>query len=198
MKSPRDLERYGGSLCLDFINTLDWRGRAQPEEYLCRFEDLLEWSVLAGALTPAQAEPLARTPHSTAQKALMRAVQFREAAYRVLIAHVDGAAPHERDMEMLNAAIVQARSHAKLRTVRNRFAWSLERAGDSPQMPLWTIAISLADLLTSEDLQHVRRCGSAECGWVFLDTTKNHQRRWCSMEGCGNRAKARRFYQRTR
>ena len=42
----------------------------------------------------------------------------------------------------------------------------------------------------------VRICGADDCLWIFLDTSKNRTRRWCDMKQCGNRMKARRFYER--
>ena len=44
----------------------------------------------------------------------------------------------------------------------------------------------------------VRRCANPECGWLFLDDSRAGKRRWCSMLACGNRAKARRHYHRSR
>jgi predicted RNA-binding Zn ribbon-like protein len=61
---------------------------------------------------------------------------------------------------------------------------------------LWPVAHAASELLTSEDLAYVRRCASDSCAWLFLDKTKNHRRRWCEMKTCGNRDKARRYYQR--
>ena len=61
---------------------------------------------------------------------------------------------------------------------------------------LYRIVKSAADLLVSAELQRLRECADPECGWLFLDFSRNHSRRWCSMESCGNRAKARRFYRR--
>ena len=55
-----------------------------------------------------------------------------------------------------------------------------------------------AGLLTDAELQRVRQCAGDPCGWLFYDTSRNRRRRWCTMEGCGNRAKARRYYQRRR
>jgi predicted RNA-binding Zn ribbon-like protein len=58
------------------------------------------------------------------------------------------------------------------------------------------VALSAADLLTSPAREHVHGCGNTEtCTWVFIDESKNHSRRWCSMKDCGNRVKARRHYQ---
>jgi predicted RNA-binding Zn ribbon-like protein len=77
------------------------------------------------------------------------------------------------------------------------FAWTWpdEEELDLARL-LWPVARSAAELLTSPDRQLVRECLGDNCGWLFLDTSKNHRRTWCSMQGCGNRAKARRHYAR--
>ena len=62
-----------------------------------------------------------------------------------------------------------------------------------PGLPLWVLAMSASDLLTSDAVDRVRECDNPECRWLFLDTSKNHTRRWCDMKLCGNRMKARRF-----
>ena len=62
--------------------------------------------------------------------------------------------------------------------------------------PAVRAAVSIADLLTSPDLGHVRTCEAPGCGWVFLDRSPTRRRRWCSMAGCGNRAKAQRHSRR--
>jgi len=64
------------------------------------------------------------------------------------------------------------------------------------EAPLWPIARSAAELLASEQVHFIRNCSSKTCQWLFLDTSKNHRRRWCDMKLCGNRAKVRRFYTR--
>ena len=64
---------------------------------------------------------------------------------------------------------------------------------------LWPIVESAAELLTSERRSRIGQCADDRgCGWLFLDATKNRSRRWCAMGDCGNRAKARRHYLRTR
>ena len=64
------------------------------------------------------------------------------------------------------------------------------------EFPVWLIAESAAGLVVSDALGHVRTCEADTCRWLFLDTSKNHTRRWCNMKVCGNRAKARRFQER--
>jgi predicted RNA-binding Zn ribbon-like protein len=59
------------------------------------------------------------------------------------------------------------------------------------------VARSAADWLVSADVDRVRLCADDRgCGYLFVDTSRNRSRRWCSMESCGNRAKARRHYER--
>jgi predicted RNA-binding Zn ribbon-like protein len=64
--------------------------------------------------------------------------------------------------------------------------------------PLWMLAEAATRLLTSEEMALLRACDSPTCRWLFVDTSKNHSRRWCDMKVCGNRIKARRFYRRER
>ena len=57
------------------------------------------------------------------------------------------------------------------------------------------ISISALSVLSDpRELDRVKRCPGHDCGWVFLDETKNARRRWCLMEVCGNRAKSMRHY----
>jgi predicted RNA-binding Zn ribbon-like protein len=77
------------------------------------------------------------------------------------------------------------------------FAWDWAEDPDSLDRVLWVVARSAGELLTSDQLDRVRQCADDRgCGYLFLDTSRNRSRRWCSMESCGNRAKARRHYQR--
>jgi predicted RNA-binding Zn ribbon-like protein len=197
-RTPAELRVCGGLRCLDFLNTVDWRGRSEPVEYLSSYEDLLTWSALSGVLSSAQARVLERSVRkNAATRVLAGAIDFREAAYRALVALLNRRTPARRDLETVDAMVSQARDHTALRYDRGAFSWSFADADREMHLPLWIIAIELAELLASEHVRDVRMCGGPECGWLFLDTTKNHTRRWCSMEGCGNRAKARRFYART-
>ena len=76
------------------------------------------------------------------------------------------------------------------------FAWRWKR-DDGLDRILWPVAWSAAELLTEGPLARVREYpGDDNCGWLFLDTSRNGSRRWCDMSTCGNRAKARRYYRR--
>jgi predicted RNA-binding Zn ribbon-like protein len=69
-----------------------------------------------------------------------------------------------------------------------------KRAG-SLQALLAELAYEGAQLLTSNQAPYIKSCSNPECVLLFLDTSRTRKRRWCSMEICGNRAKAAKYYQ---
>ena len=187
----------GGRLCLDFINTVG--GRVGPatvlRDKLANYRDLLEWSRLAGIANPTESRNLARLSASHQQHAepiLARAVVLREAVYRIFKSTIEGRRPRPADLEILSRELRVARAHERLTHTRGAFGWTLE---DEPALDriLWPVSLSAADLLTSSHLPRLRQCGGEECGWMFLDTSRNRSRHWCDMKDCGNRAKVRRF-----
>ena|SRR6266851_7521204 len=189
----------GGLLCLDFANTVDDRTEVHPQELLNSYNDLVSWSQQAHVLTEQEAQRLlekaARRP-SEASRVLKRAVAIREAIFRIFKAVVEDASPEDEDLVSLSAAVADAQNHAGIFLEAKGFKWDwVGKAGELDCM-LWPIARSAADFLTSDDLDTVRVCASDSCDWLFLDTSKNHSRRWCNMKSCGNREKARRFYSR--
>jgi predicted RNA-binding Zn ribbon-like protein len=97
----------------------------------------------------------------------------------------------------LNADAQSAAEHLRLVQVDDHFEWRFDEVSGFEGI-LWPLARSAAELLASDQLPLVRACQAKECEWFFLDTSKNHRRRWCDMTKCGNRAKVRRFYARQR
>jgi predicted RNA-binding Zn ribbon-like protein len=190
----------GGSLCLDLINTVGWRGRPREKrgERLVSYQELLHWEAHAGVLGGSELRRLsaeARRNPDEAARVLAATVELREAVARLL----DPASRARRDdLALLNSVIERAPARTTLVAVpEGGYRWSDERA-PLLQRPLWQLAWDAADLLTSERRERVRSCGDPECGWMFLDVSRGKTRRWCSMEDCGNRAKARRHYARAR
>ena len=197
-RNPSNLSLIGGELCLDFANTVDWHASDQPEEWLTSFEALLVWGQHAGLMSRLEAERLAQTASARPEEAaaaLGRATELREAVYRIFVAAIHEEQPNPADVAILNAALTEAMAHARLVRRANGFAWDWTDTG-SPERVRWAVARSAAQLLTSDRLARVRQCADDRCGWLFLDTSRNRSRRWCVMEDCGNRAKARRYYRR--
>jgi predicted RNA-binding Zn ribbon-like protein len=188
----------GNWLCLDFTNTLVWRLREQPSEFLDDYPALVAWGRHAGALDDELAARLldeARGKTRTAAASVERAVALREAIYRIFVAIVEDAAPAQGDLAVLNQVLDAGMGRARLSPTSDGFVWGW---GAEPEFerPLWPVARSAAELLISDELVRVRRCPGEGCGWLFLDTTRNGSRRWCETAGCGNRARVRAHYQR--
>lgn len=190
----------GGSVALDFANSLDWRLRDRPVELLKSYADLLRWSRSAGVLAPDEARGLRRWAEShprAAERALAEAAEVREAIAAVLQAVVDERALPPGPLMRLEAACLAGVKARALRAGNGGAAWGWREASPEPDRPAWAAALDAARVLTSVECARVRQCADAECGWFFLDTSRNRSRRWCSMKACGNRNKARRFYNRT-
>jgi predicted RNA-binding Zn ribbon-like protein len=192
-------------LCLDFANTLGWRGSA-PSETLHGLPDLVQWcgssgSLLAGAIDGNGAwGSVAWTERHPAEAAAIfrRVIAIRETIYRIFHAVASGGAPAADDLSELNRALKETPGRSALqRTDAGVFGWRVERKRPPPASALLAPALwSAGDLLAGPHLARVRECANDKCLWLFLDESKNGSRRWCSMTACGNRAKAHRHYAR--
>jgi len=182
----------GGLPCLDFVNTVGgWRQGRVFEDKLETYSDLVRWASLAGVdVTP----PSRPNPPDTA-KVLARARALRRALYRLLNSLLEKRTPAPADLAVFRAELAIARNHQTVILKDGKLVWAF----DDPHAldaVLWRVSQSAADLVTSPDLDRVRRCAGETCGWMFLDTTRNHSRHWCDMQDCGNLAKVRRFRKR--
>jgi predicted RNA-binding Zn ribbon-like protein len=191
----------GGNAALDFANSLRGRDDGVPRgDHLGGYDDLLVWGEGAGLIERREGKRLrseaARRPREAAQ-AFGKAMALRETIYRLFRALADGHRPARADLDTFNAALAASLPHQRLVEAEDGFGWAWE---DTPALDrvLWPVLRAAAELLTSDRLPRVRECGGDHCGWLFLDETKNRSRRWCEMSVCGNRAKARRHYDRNR
>jgi predicted RNA-binding Zn ribbon-like protein len=196
----------GGRLCLDFANTVSGDRSAGPRERLAGYADLVEWARQAGAIEAGHARLLlaeARRRPQDAEAVHREALLLREALYRVFLEVAEGRAPAEDDLALVSARLAHALAQRRLaRGAGACCALSWSDPPDALDAPLWRVVVSASELLTTAaDLGRVRVCGlheTHECSWLFVDQTRARTRRWCSMKDCGNRAKARRHYARSK
>lgn len=197
-RAPR-FELIAGPVCLDFANTLDDRFSEHPRELLKSYIDLARFAEDTQILHTDDVDQLfalSQEHPQPAQRVLEAAIEMREAMNQVFWAIANKKAVPSSALHALNQYIQRAAQHAQLVPVNDHFEWKFDEARSDFEAPLWPIARSAADLLASEQLALVRACASETCQWLFLDTSKNHHRRWCDMKQCGNRAKFQRFYDR--
>jgi len=197
--SAGDLALLGGELCLDFVNTVEPRGVDHSQEFLATYSDLVAWSCHVGIVTAVEAECLRREAtarQAEAEAVHRRAIALRETLYRVFLSVIEGRPAEAQHLESLNATLASAVSRLRIVPLQEGFDWEWHvQDGDLDRM-LWPIVRSAAELLTNGPRGRLKQC--AGCSWLFLDGSRNRSRRWCDMRVCGNRAKARRHYERQR
>ncbi len=196
----------GGALCLDFVNTVDPRFAPDRREFLNDYADLLAWAGHAGALPGSDVERLRaaslRRPGEAAE-VHAAALALREHLHEVLSAALDDRPVPATALATVNECLAEALGMRRLAPGDGSdilgWAW-VDTEPVRLDRPLWPVTLSTAEVLTSDQLHRVRRCPGEDgrCGWLFLDRSKAGRRQWCSMQGCGNRAKARRHYARAR
>ena len=177
-----------------------------PEDELFEsYEDLVAWWVRLGVVSKADSRALlrdARGDEKAARRALGRARELRELLYPIFRALADGGEPPAELLDRLRDADRDALADAHLtpgdgatgrRPRAMRWTWPPPRDLADPLRP---IAYAAVELLTNGPLEHVKICGN--CRWLFLDQSRNHSRRWCSMDECGTQMKQRRFVERRR
>ena len=190
----------GGDLSLDFVNTVNWRKRNEPDELLKTSQDLISWGVETDILSEPEADKMNHWAHenkSTADNLLVKAKDLRESLHNIFKGIIEGNEPNENDLNVINYRLSEMLTHLQLSYSKNKFKLEIEK-DNTLDYVIWHIVRSASKLLTSDNLDRVKECEDDECGWLFIDESKNRSRRWCSMEDCGNRNKARRHYRSTR
>jgi predicted RNA-binding Zn ribbon-like protein len=193
----------GGDLAIDFVNTADWTARGLELDRFTSYPRLLEWVEGSGALEPEELEGLrgaAARDEYAAQKVVHDARELRELLERTFSRLVRGKRIDE-ELSELNRGWLR-RSLAELAVVRRDreghagdgkpLALGWPRAAHALESPLWSVAWSAARLLASDDAKRIRRCAGIDCGWYYVDRSRNGLRRWCEMETCGTLMKTRR------
>jgi predicted RNA-binding Zn ribbon-like protein len=192
---------------LDFLNTV-----AVPVdtkvEWLTSGEDLLAWLKQAGLVPDDVLDALRNSAvpgelDGIAAQARALRDWFKLFVYKHMGRPLTPTSLHEleplnqllaRDEEF-GQVVVRDRlhdrrhDHARKKGEAFGLTWHIQRRWRSPESLLLPIAQSFADLICTEDFTHVKACEGAPCTLLFVDRTRGHARRWCSMAVCGNRAK---------
>ena len=191
-----DIERagsqfFGGRVCLDFANTVDWRTSPQPVELIPDYRALLGWSLRRGTMSRQAIVSLTqRDGHTRACVAVMaKAFALRSEIWTICEALEAGA---QLKLRRLKAMLVMAPRQPPVIRSRGAFVHAFE--GRDVVEPLWPVLWSLSAMLTSVDAQRIGVCHARGCGWFFVDESPNHSRLWCSSAICGNRERVRRSY----
>jgi predicted RNA-binding Zn ribbon-like protein len=188
-------ELVGGHVAVDLVNTVGWRlDSSRRVDRLVDLAALLNWAQRVDLVTESSAADIAADASAdpdAAQRVVEAVRMLREHLYGTLVATERG--PGAEHFVAIQKALISA----------------LRKATPDANLPLrWTIVprrpddlqhlltLHAVDLLRSEEVTRIRQCDGGGCGWLFIDNTRNHSRRWCDAGDCGNRERVRRHYAR--
>ena len=194
-RPPLPAESVDAERVLAFVNTLSSRPTAAPVEHLDSYEALALWARDQHLVSTAAADRLVaesrRHPHQAAA-VLARAKDFREALNGLALAIDTGRQPSADVLKTIGECLANAYANGRLVPHEGALQW-VASAEDDLERVVWEIGRAAGRLVVSPRLARVRACAAGDCGWWFVDDTRNRSRRWCDMKLCGNRAKLRRF-----
>ncbi len=196
-----DVERFrfvGGELCFDFINTIGGRESLSQirAEKLREYVDLIDWARDRSLFSESESRRLERKAQRNPRRAsqlLRRSIAFREAIYRIFISLMGKRSASSEDLRKLNEELRAARQKELLASTSEGFELKWDGEVESFEFILGAVARSAVHFLVSGNWNRVKECPALDCHWLFVDTSRNGSREWCSMQDCGNRDKVRRF-----
>ena len=187
----------GGDPALDLVNTVDWTSRGPEQERLDTFEQLTRWAEGAGVIDAAAGRRLRRLAGDrprAAASALAYAHRARAVLHEVFGA-IAGGERAESELAHFNRLLREALARLEVapgEAIGARYRWRWTGEGSDPRALVWRVLWSAASLLRSDEIGNVRVCDGDDCGWMYVDRSRNGLRRWCRMRTCGTREKTRR------
>jgi predicted RNA-binding Zn ribbon-like protein len=185
-----------GTLCLDFVNTIDLTGTPKERDLIADYDALVGWSVARGTMPSATGEKLrrrARTAPSDAAKALADALALRS-VIRQLAETAQAKGDLSPLLPLINTYLAYLASPPRLQKMRGAGEATYDLPGQNLAEPLWPVLWTLSSLLVSDDLGRLGTCHAQDCRAIFIDHTNNRSRIWCASDLCGNRERVRRAY----
>jgi len=191
------VDKTGGRICLEFVNTVsDYRLKERDDE-LTDYASLVDWALAALVLSDDEAGTLlanAGRNRAEADQSFKQAIALRETVYNIFAALADGESPPSTDLIDLSAELAKVQAKLMLTAGDDGVNWDYREGELELDALLWPVVLSATNLLTAREAKKVSLCCGSDCTWLYLDSSKNHSRRWCDMGTCGNREKSRRHY----
>ena len=187
---------FGGRVCFDFANTVDWRTSDAPQELIPDYSSFVAWCVRRGVISSPVGARLAANSARQTVPARQTMQKVRDLRSEIWLAAEQLRNGRRVRVESFNAWLSALPPQPGL--IRHEAGYAFDLPAATLEEPLWPILWSLTAVLTSDDAARVGCCQAGGCGWFFVDESPNRTRRWCSSEVCGNRERARRAYAKRR
>lgn len=200
IRTIETLELDGGSLCLDFVNSVRSRFENPLYEFITSPGDWLRWIHKVQLFNDVEEDRLKKYVSKNQVKAaneLKRIISVRELLYRIFFKLAQVEMPSDNDLAHFNNEL--SRSLRYLRIGFNEELKVTENWDDKSFNLLYTLHPlfkSAYDLLISDTLNRLKEC--KHCGWIYMDKSKNNSRLWCNMKTCGNTVKTIKYYYKSR
>jgi predicted RNA-binding Zn ribbon-like protein len=200
IRTIETLELDGGALCLNFVNSVRNRFEDPLFEFIVTPEDLLLWSCRTQIFDEDSEERLKNYVLKNQEKAisdLKKILKTRELLYRIFQQFSQKKRPADKDIWLFNKELSLVLRYLKfeiIESLETKVIWSNE-----PSDLLWTslpIIKSAYELLISDSKNRIKECSN--CGWLYLDKSKNNSRLWCNMKTCGNTIKIKKYYEKNK
>jgi len=190
------LALVGGELAFNFANTTSGRGGPRRLEHLRTADDIAVWAHHAKIIGKQSVRDLQRRFGANPRLAdllLRRGLELRDVVYRIGVALAARRPARSGDVDCMTRIHAECVRVGRLRKIEGIYGWTWNIIAYPVEAILGPIALSALSLVCQADLSRIKQCPGRDCGWLFFDTTKNKNRRWCEMEVCGNRAKQKRL-----
>jgi len=199
-------EYIGGDPALDLVNTVDWTSRGPEQDRLTDFDRVIQWAQGAGILSAKAASSLRVQAHAKPREteAAYRDVLRIRAVLGRLFRAIAASEPAGDALDDFNRLLGRALERMLVTPAsgKHRGGSALQlgwrEGGESLDSIIWPAVWSAASLIVSEEASRIRVCGGPDCGWMYVDRSRNQLRRWCQMATCGTKEKSRRRYERFR
>ena len=189
----------GNHICLDFINTqIIHKGRIV--DLLQDFSHLVEWLTETEVLDVTKAKETHRkwTGKPESERVLEQAREFRSVLRAIIERIIEGKPTQKSAVDAINKLLSNRIGYPQLIRVRDGFKTQFYAESSEVIHLIVPLAESASDLLCHGDFSLIKKCENPVCVLYFYDVSKNHARRWCSMNICGNRMKVAAHYRRQR
>jgi predicted RNA-binding Zn ribbon-like protein len=189
----------GGALAIDFCNTVDSRPGFLTDqmvidgEHFKEVSHIIEWALAAKALTERETNEILMLDDKRRALFLKQTIEVREQIFNVMLESTTGRGIQPQHLAALDHYL-ETFPRPKLIYRNGRVERDWEITSRTCALLLTKIITNAINILVSDSVKRVKFCAASDCGWLFVDTSKNNSRRWCDMADCGNRAKARQFY----
>jgi predicted RNA-binding Zn ribbon-like protein len=190
---PGDI--VGGSAALDLVNTISgWNH--DPEDWVPDIAGFLAWARMCGVLNQEEQNAAARHAKSSspaAERVLASVKELRFGLRGLIDALEHRRAARPSDISVVDDWRRRLAVSEQVVARRDKIEFTINRDISALELPGLRVTAAALSLLKDFPVARIKTCAAPDCGWKFMDQSKNRSRRWCDMAVCGNLAKARQY-----